>query len=1272
MAKLLFKWTEKELIVANTGRPFTASGLQALCSSHVTEEEQAKQIASAETAQQLVTEIRRHRLEAYKLVPEDVKAHANLEIETGRDYSNRLLLELMQNADDAAASVAIGYKGLGFKSVLDICEAARIYSGHLRVRFDREATRQALQEKSISFQDEVPALRLPFWNDQDDDADVPELLGEYDTVIVLPWKNGEVPSQFAQEWGSVRSDPTVLLLLHALQEVIWEGPQHERVEWRCERADEIRLSISENGREPQNSRWRIFRREEDGRQTVVAVPLDEGGIPRSYRHDKLRVFFPTEELSPLPMILHGEFDLEQNRKHVRPDNTRKAVIESLAACVKQALAQVTDDGGFLDLLRPRIPVENMTGLEREIWDAIRAQVQDMKLPVSGVRLADARLRPTDQPLATWKAFKELLGEHRPGGLAGLNVLLPETDTEQREKTVCAFNPKAHFSIEDLRRSALFPVAGTDTPVAAADCSLFYPPESRLTADALPGVPIAFLRGEFAAECRKQKPVCQLLKNLGVAEFSPEAIAEALAKSDFAAVPHKSLWQFLLSTVAPMLNDKDAVMNWRNKSRATLTERVRVPCRDAAWEPAINVYAGREWTGNDFLERAYGTQRHFLEAPPSDEEQRKRVERLARWLGVGWSPKVLPIVNFEDKAETKEGPRWQHSQFLVTSPPSFWLEHCGELSTHSRYDFDDYTARLRQDWTIDGDAEILRMDGAFENIVNEWRAYSNYLSAVIYRSSNMQLDKDNERVPSSPSYVTHLFEHVEWIPTEADGSLKAANDVFIKDSTVQQALAGWVFAPASDVPAEVAKGIGIRHDWSEVAKDDWERWLKRSLELMPEDNPNHQKLIIALYQNALRQSGDRCEGRDQRLWSNDIWCIEKRPDNTTIWHREANCNKVYYVDRPDLARLHLPSVKVFPVELGWSGNRERARQLFGVQPLSEHLRGDPAFCGGEIVPLANGIYDRLRERGNCLVAYLRLKGMDAVVARDKWDKLRFQTGKVLQVAFRLNNEVQPPQKLPAFFQSATDQTPPIFWLDADENFTDNGQPRDIAWEEVGAALCYAAAGLRLEDGTVFAGLLGCGEDSLKRKLLNLGVMEADIATALPPQTPQPSTQSTWTSQQSPFPASPARTGAAPIGRTGASGGHRGPGGARGLGGHGGGGGGGESAEHRQLKQRLAENPELIETGFHLAQAEYEFKSGDRADIICEDASGNAVAIEVESYIAPENEVGLWQAVKYKHLLAAERGRECRTVRAFLVAPEIPEDVKRRCAGLGIEPKEIRDA
>ena len=131
---------------------------------------------------------------------------------------------------------------------------------------------------------------------------------------------------------------------------------------------------------------------------------------------------------------------------------------------------------------------------------------------------------------------------------------------------------------------------------------------------------------------------------------------------------------------------------------------------------------------------------------------------------------------------------------------------------------------------------------------------------------------------------------------------------------------------------------------------------------------------------------------------------------------------------------------------------------------------------------------------------------------------------------------------------------------------------------------------------------------------------------------------------------------------------------GGGGHGGSGGGGESDEHRELKERLAANTSELGAELKLVKVEHTFGSGDRVDILLKDGSENPVTVEVETGFSSSRAgryVGVWQAVKYKHLAAVEYSLPCEKVRSILAAPEIPGDVKTECEKLGIEPIEVPD-
>ena len=120
---------------------------------------------------------------------------------------------------------------------------------------------------------------------------------------------------------------------------------------------------------------------------------------------------------------------------------------------------------------------------------------------------------------------------------------------------------------------------------------------------------------------------------------------------------------------------------------------------------------------------------------------------------------------------------------------------------------------------------------------------------------------------------------------------------------------------------------------------------------------------------------------------------------------------------------------------------------------------------------------------------------------------------------------------------------------------------------------------------------------------------------------------------------------------------------------GGGGGGEGEEHRTLKEYLGDNPSLFGEGLELVNTEYRFRSGDEADILFKDSSGNPVTVEVKPPILSGSDQEVWQAVKYKHLAAVEYGLPCEQVRSILAAPEIPDDVKEECERRGIESFEV---
>jgi len=115
-------------------------------------------------------------------------------------------------------------------------------------------------------------------------------------------------------------------------------------------------------------------------------------------------------------------------------------------------------------------------------------------------------------------------------------------------------------------------------------------------------------------------------------------------------------------------------------------------------------------------------------------------------------------------------------------------------------------------------------------------------------------------------------------------------------------------------------------------------------------------------------------------------------------------------------------------------------------------------------------------------------------------------------------------------------------------------------------------------------------------------------------------------------------------------------------------GGEGKAHRELKEWLAEHPEILGlTDVDSAHLEHPFVTGDAADIVFIHRSGKYTVVEIET---TNPGPGAHQAIKYRSLLCAAKELPLNTdkVKSVLVAWSIAEPVRRFCMTYGIEHRE----
>ena len=367
--------------------------------------------------------IRDRVLAAWAASPARFREDANAEQDlTHGAYRDRLLVELAQNAADAAArsgvdgrlrlslvdgqllaansgapldaagvealatlraSVkrgggSVGRFGVGFAAVLTVTDEPSVRSTSGGVRFSAADTRAAVARVPALAGElerrggQVPVLRLPWPAD-------PLPAGEWDTEVRLPLRPDAVDAVRAV---LASLDPVLLLALPALRSIDAGGRLLTRVD------DAGAVVLADGGTE---SRWVVRSatgvlddellatrpaEERDRPEWTLswAVPVDGAGrpVPPPIR-PVVHAPTPTDEPLSLPAVLLGTFPLASDRRHVTPGPVTGALVAAAGRLYGELVVALPPDPALLGLVpRPTLAAAQLdSALAAAGLDALR-------------------------------------------------------------------------------------------------------------------------------------------------------------------------------------------------------------------------------------------------------------------------------------------------------------------------------------------------------------------------------------------------------------------------------------------------------------------------------------------------------------------------------------------------------------------------------------------------------------------------------------------------------------------------------------------------------------------------------------------------------------------------------------------------------------------------------------------------------------------------------------------------------------------------------------
>lgn len=387
----------------------------------------------------MLEKLRGELLEEARRSPALLSDLAGLECYVAESYDSRSFIELLQNTDDAGASrfliqrsgdflfvanngrpftpedfeslcrsaastkqrgASIGYRGIGFKSVVGFAERIHLFSGELEATFSRERTAEEIPQAT-----RVPLVRIPHhveFSDRDRVSSTIQKLKDegFHTIFVF---GDLIASAIESEFAVF--DATSLLFLRNIRQIELKATIDTIMTVRRDTVDTQSRVVS-LGCANKTSLWTVMERDE----IALGFVHGENGVARlDEQQAVVHAFLPTHDTTGFAVKINGDISTDPSRTRVIFDERTAAIIELVSKFIVSLFEEVLSKpslGSNSQLLSALVPFSDprMASFQRRSFKTdLIASVQR----IAKGRFEDLRCRP---PWLNPVDFESLAGE----------------------------------------------------------------------------------------------------------------------------------------------------------------------------------------------------------------------------------------------------------------------------------------------------------------------------------------------------------------------------------------------------------------------------------------------------------------------------------------------------------------------------------------------------------------------------------------------------------------------------------------------------------------------------------------------------------------------------------------------------------------------------------------------------------------------------------------------------------------------------------------------
>ncbi len=951
------------------------------------------------------------------------------------------------------SKLTIGEKGLGFKSVLSFSKSPEIHSGDLHCRFDRQevfefiSSSEIIREKRPDLTyDKVPLLRVPIWCDSnlwEYDSILVELAHRYATIIKLPIleKDFDVVREKLED-----IKPPILLFLNFLEtiEIRVEGEKPRRcciVREKLIQHDSCEVVRSLLEGEGEDTSWCTIKGAfdvpedkleglahswENVKKCGVAFAMQEdnaGYLPLGKSFDNsIRVFFPTKESFPLPLLFHATYYADSARKTINIEHKYNQFLTEKAVefFVSSVIPRLTDSKfaedpcAHLDLLTRSSQREKTVGAY--FGDLLfQALLETNIIPDSkGVLREPKELKKLPFDTAKWEEWYSLLGEEGCADLRLVHIdcrkpdrfqLLLDLDVEMlsfeevvqslevhvvKDKNAVWFSKlyqeiaeygqtrfgEERESIDRICNRARLLFTSDSEIVSGNETKVFMPPESENIGTVPKWLDVKFVHPEVIKGLgqNRERVLNTFLERFGVTRFQiRDIVREVLStkvdeywQGENTSLVPIDLLRFLFNLLGRELGDK---LTHPEKQTYSILLKVPVPAVDPSgqlhWSKAEETDFRHHWLGNNFLEKLYDydPNSRFLcgrDYFTANGFSSDSIFSFLYYLGVENQPRLLEATNVSEMRGFVD--HECYDEYLRSNGLTTW--------TYGGYRHD-----LEYDCTVDRIEAIMRIPERSRTLLNYMARNSHpYLSTCDAKYKHYYYTWNYDYLETN--YLKWLLQNFPWLYDSRDQGHKP-NEIYVPYKSLIQRFSNYVPYVSWDSEESQASWtdirtfllrIGVKDNLEEFTLEQWYRIISKIPEEWTEKNITEEdaERVRAIYREFLRSSvaigEEGKELREEFVKSGELLAFYAGK------YSFYPVQEVFYVDRLDLFYQLKDFVPCFQIE---TNREQRVEELFSVPSLSSALEVVPDI-GSSDPTLQGPLNAFLREAKPFLLARVRIR------------------------------------------------------------------------------------------------------------------------------------------------------------------------------------------------------------------------------------------------------------------------------------------------------------